>query len=240
MRTRAWLPACLLACSTPAAWTEWRAAAYLGGARTERSSLAIEQAALATRILFRGVDFDGQSFQTPLYYGYRAGYFFGRRFGAEAEFIHQKVFARVDRAVETEGELRGEPLSGRIPMERVVRRFSISHGLNLLLANLVVCHPLLEQPGEKHARLLIAGRFGAGGTIPHPESNILGAAREQYQGGRPAIQVAAGVEFRLWRGLYGLAEYKFTRTRQRVDIAGGTAEALFRSHHAVFGLAYHF
>lgn len=58
--------------------------------------------------------------------------------------------------------------------------------------------------------------------------------------GRLAWQVAGGVEFRLWRGLYALGEYKFTRTRQRGEIFSGRAQSLLRTHHGVFGLAYHF
>ena len=58
--------------------------------------------------------------------------------------------------------------------------------------------------------------------------------------GRLAWQVAGGIEIKLWRGLYALGEYKFTRTRQRGTIFSGEAESLLRSHHGVFGLSYRF
>jgi hypothetical protein len=35
------------------------------------------------------------------------------------------------------------------------------------------------------------------------------------------------------------AEYKATRTRQHVGVAGGNARGVFTSHHAIFGLAWH-
>jgi hypothetical protein len=52
--------------------------------------------------------------------------------------------------------------------------------------------------------------------------------------------MAGGVELKLWRGLYALGEYKFTRTRQEGKIASGSAESLLRTQHGVFGLSYHF
>jgi len=118
-------------------------------------------------------------------------------------------------------------------MNTLVPQFSISHGLNYLLANAV-----LEQPVGPRTRF--CARLGAGATLPHPESNVMGDSRQGYQLGKPALQAAAGFTFRLWRGLNWLTEYKFTRTRQRVKIVAGEAETLVLSHHVVFGLGVSF
>ncbi len=214
---------------------EWRAAAYLGAATTRPSTVHIEQPALATSLRFQPVRFEGRSFEPALYYGYRLGYFFCERLGAEAEFIHLKAYGHVDRLVEVEGELRGAPLRARLPMNTIVGRFSISHGLNMLVANVVYTRRL-----SRPRWLSVAARAGAGPTIPHPESEIMGSGRQGYQLGRPALHLAGGAELRLWRGLHWLTEYKYTRTRQRVKVASGHAESLFRTHHAVFGLGVRF
>lgn len=223
--------AAALATATPGL-AGWRAGAYLGAAANHTSYVRIEQPARATAVDFRGVEYKGESFRPPVYYGYRLGYFF-QRFGIEAEFIHQKIYARTGRTVEVSGQWRGAEVKGRWPMEKFVEQFSISHGLNMLLANIV----LEKRAG---ARTSVVLRLGAGPTIPHPESSIQGEGRQQYELGRPAVQAAGGLEFHLWRGLYWLTEYKFTRTRQKVDIAAGTAETLVRSHHGVFGLGVRF
>lgn len=214
---------------------EWRAAAYLGAATTRSSTVHIEQPALATSLRFHPVSFEGRSFEPPVYYGYRLGYFFGERFGVEAEFIHLKAYGQVERTVEVEGELRGVPLRASQPMKTIVGEYAISHGLNMLVANLVYTRRL-----SRPQRLSLTGRVGAGPTIPHPESQILGSGSQGYEIGRPALHLAGGAELRLWRGLHWLAEYKYTHTLQRVTVASGTAESLFRSHHAVFGLGVHF
>jgi len=48
------------------------------------------------------------------------------------------------------------------------------------------------------------------------------------------------VEIHLTRGLFLLAEYKFTRSKQKGRVNAGEAESLLRSHHGVIGLSYHF
>lgn len=218
--------------ATVQAHGQWRAAAYLGGAATAPTRVVIEQPALGTRLSVHDVRYRGESFTPPLYYGFRLGRFFGR-LGVEAEFIHQKIYARTERVVRFEGQARGIPVDDSTAMHTLIPQFSISHGLNFLLFNAV-----LEQRLGRRTR--VAARFGAGPTVPHAESNIMGEARQGYQLGRAGIQGAASLEFRLWRGLHWLGEYKFTRSEQRVKIVAGHAETLVRSHHGVFGLSAHF
>jgi lipid A oxidase len=221
----------LLSAAAPAL-AEWTAAAYLGGAWTHDSFLRLDRPQAGTSLRLDGVTFEGRSFQSPVYYGYRLGYFWNRRFGVEAEFVHMKVYARTERTVNARGTLRGSPVDGSIRMSEAVSRFSVSHGANFLLGNFVVRQPM--------HRLTLTGRFGLGPSIPHPETEVDGVFQEQYEVGWPAVQAAAGVEIRLWRRLYWLAEYKFTRSRENVRIPGGTAETLLRSHHGVSGIGIRF
>ncbi len=216
---------------------EWVAGGFLGAAHTQANDLRIRRPALETDLLFSGVGYRGESFQSPLYYGYRAGYFRGF-LGVEAEFIHMKIFADVNRTVPVSGTLRGAAVSGGMPMSAVVRAFSISHGLNLLLANL--CFRKTLAGAGPRGWLMLTARLGVGGSIPHVESDILGDSDQHYQAGGLAAQAAGGLEFRIWRGLYAVTEYKYTRTRQNVDIVGGTAETHVNSHHGIAGLDYHF
>jgi opacity protein-like surface antigen len=82
--------------------------------------------------------------------------------------------------------------------------------------------------------------LGVGGSRPHPESDVLGIHLEHYQAGGYSLQVAAGLEYRIWRNVRWLGEYKFTRAHERVDVSGGTAEGSFISHHLVTGVGYCF
>lgn len=220
----------------------WVVSGYVGGAATRPTTLTITQPTLDTRLAFEGVRLDGRSFDPPLYYGFRGGYFFRRRpsVGVEAEFIHLKVFSDPGQTVTASGQLRGLPFAGQVPLGSVVRQYSVSHGVNLLLFNLAGRRRFGRDAAAPDGRLTLAARAGLGPTIPHTESNVEGRAQEQYELGRLAWQAAGGAEVKLWRGLYALGEYKFTRTRQRGRISAGEAHALLRTHHGVFGLSYHF
>ena len=219
---------------------EWQVAAYLGDAHTQNAGVHIRQQPLGTDLLFRDVSYRGESFESPQYYGLRGGNFFTEHFGLETEFIHLKVFANLGRSVPTRGTVAGVPTSGSFPMSTFVQRFSVSHGMNMLLVNFVARKQFFPAPQERLGRLLINGRAGVGATIPRAETEIMGLRDEHYQWARVALQFAGGAEVRLWRKLYALGEYKYTHSDERFRVSGGDATTLQRSHHGVFGLAIHF
>ena len=218
---------------------EWTVAGYLGGARTGSSPLTISQPSLGNLLRFDAVHLEGRSLQGPLYYGFRGGYFLHRlKLGLEAEFIHLKVYADTTRQVQASGIRLGAPIDRIITLRDIVEQYSISHGVNLLLFNLAGRYSIGARNG--HDRFLLAGRFGAGPSIPHTESTVDGHHQEQYEAGRLGWQLAGGVELHMWRGLYALFEYKFTRTNQRGSVYLGHANSLLRSQHGIFGFNYHF
>lgn len=211
---------------------------FLGAGHTMSARLSVNQPATSTDVTFAALDYYGESYTPPVYYGYRFGYFFARRpwLGIEAEFIHLKAYTRTDRVTRISGRLLGVPIDGEAPADLVLQHFSISHGLNFALANAVMRRTL---PGAG-GRLAIVGRAGLGPTIPHPESQIGGVWTEGYELGALGAQLSGGAEWRLWRGLSVLGEYKLTTTRQSVTVDRGDASGRFTSHHGVFGVAWHF
>ncbi|HKY44843.1 MAG TPA: outer membrane beta-barrel protein [Pyrinomonadaceae bacterium] len=220
----------------------WVIAGYLGGAHTSASDLTISQSTLGNNLTFERVRFSSRSFDPPLYYGFRGGYFLDRMpfLGFEAEFIHLKVFSNPQQQVRVSGQRRNNPLGGDVHLGDIVQQYSISHGVNLLLFNVAARHRMRRDVDAPHGRVIVAARVGLGPTLPHTESRIEGAAQEQYELGRVSWQAAGGAEFKLWRGWYVFGEYKFTRSKQRGKVSAGTAESLLRTHHGVFGVSYHF
>ncbi|MDQ4122140.1 MAG: outer membrane beta-barrel protein [Acidobacteriota bacterium] len=216
-------------------------AAYLGAAKTAATDLNISQPALNTNLTFKDVRLSSRSFDPPLYYGLRAGYFFPQLpfLGIEAEFIHLKVYSNPQQRVRTAGTRRGAPVNGEIRLGDIVQQYSISHGANFLLFNAAARRGFFPADANRN-RLILTARAGLGPTIPHTESNIEGNQQEQYEIGRLGWQTAGGAELKLFRGLYALGEYKYTQTRQRGKIFSGTAQSFLRTHHGVFGLSYHF
>ena len=123
-------------------------------------------------------------------------------------------------------------------MGDILESFSISHGLNFVLVN-VVTRRALARHAAPDGRVVLVGRAGLGPTVPHAESQIDGAVQEGYELGALGLHVAAGVDVRLGRRLSAIAEYKLTHTDQSVAISRGRASGALTSHHAVFGLEWH-
>ncbi|MGE0405557.1 MAG: hypothetical protein AB7O65_04590, partial [Candidatus Korobacteraceae bacterium] len=201
MKQRLQLLACVAAflCTLPA-HAQFQLGAYVGAARTGDSSLFVFQPRV-TSLEFRGVQYRDRSFEWPLYYGVRGAYFPGERFGFEAEFIHMKVHAATERTVQGGGTLNGSTIQHSGPLSDYVQRFSISHGLNMILGNLVIRQEFFRNtysPGW----LIVSGRVGLGGTISHAETEIFGVVDQGYQSGGGVVQLAIGPEMRLWRNLH--------------------------------------
>ena len=191
---------------------EWLFTVYLGGAHTMSAPLTFSSTAFAS------VDFRGESWRAPVYYGYRVSYFprAGTAIGVEAEFTHLKVYAN-------------------LPAGDRVQRFSMSHGLNLILLDVAArrtLHRTVRGP------LRLGARAGAGPTIPHVESTIGGVSEDQYEWGSIALHAGAGLEIPVARHASVIAEYRLTRTHEHVDVTGGTADGVFLSHHAIAGLEW--
>lgn len=213
-------------------------AGYMGGARTRAANVILEQTNPAVRLNLEKVPFSGNSFQSPIYYGYRTGYYFTRHFGLEAEFIHLKVYADLNQPVRVQGTVEGVDVREQAPMSRYADQFEVSHGLNMVLINAVLRRAVVGS--DEQARIALVARVGAGPTIPRPEVIVFGAASGAYEAGPMAAQAAAGVEARLWRGLRALTEYKYTFTPTSFTIPNGRASFDVHSHHVVTGFAVHF
>ena len=69
------------------------------------------------------------------------------------------------------------------------------------------------------------------------ETTIAGEVREQYEFGGIGAQTGGGVDVRLGRYVSGIADYKFTFARPRIDVAGGTGRTTSKTHHFAFGIA---
>jgi hypothetical protein len=191
---------------------EWSLQGYLGASHTSPATLTLDRPASGAPVTLPGVPLESRSFETPPYYGYRLGWTASDgRFGVEAELTHLKVFARAGS------------------MGPLVERFSISHGLNLLLANVV-----WRQRITPRVRIVIRG--GAGVAIPHGESRIGGVDQEQYEISSTALQGAAGPELVVARHVRAFVEYKLTTAAPAVSVAGGTISGRYTSQHLAAGM----
>jgi opacity protein-like surface antigen len=226
--------------SPSAARADWMLSGFLGAAKTQSSTIDLSLPAQGTQLQFGGVEYRGESFQSPQYYGVRLTRTVGPWLAIEGEFIHAKVFAEVDRDVRATGTLRGGPFASDVRLSSFVQRLSMSHGLNFILVNVAARRGVGPANASGVHRVVGVVRAGAGPTMPHAESLLDNVTMEQYEGGGLGVQVGGGIEIALGHGVGALGEYKFTGASPEIEVSGGTATIPSRTHHFVFGVMYTF
>lgn len=218
---------------------QWYIGNYLGANHTAQADVSISQPGTGTSLVFHDVHFEAKPFKSPQYYGVRIGRLLrGGRLGLEFEFLHAKVISRTDLNVHMTGMLDGAPIDRIQPMNDVVERYNMTHGLNFLLVNVVVRHPLGGSADHRPASIVL--RAGAGSLRPGTDTSIRHVKFENYEFAGRGAQAAAGFDFRLRGRLSALVEYKYTYAKPRISIAGGKGQTTTRSQQVVFGFAIGF
>jgi len=238
------LAACLLSC---AACTGRRGeivlSGYAGRAFTDDGNLTLRTPP-ATRVAFRDVGWDDESFEPPPYYGLRATYWSRARpcWGVALDFTHTKVYADTSEVTRRSGTVDGRPVTERGPISDHLESFSMSHGLNVLTAN-VMRRWFPWGRDRRHALGRLSPYVGAGlgVTIPHVEAVVNGVSTDEFQLGGPAAQLLAGVDVGLVGPVSTFLEYKALWTDVDADLAGGgTLSTTQLTHQLVVGLSVRF
>jgi len=218
---------------------QWYVAAYLGANHTLSAPVSIDQPDLGTSLEFEDVTFEARPFESPQYYGVRAGRFFGaeRRFGVEFEWFHPKVYAETNKPVHITGRYAGATIDTTAPMDTIVQRYSMSHGMNFMLINAVMRLPISDATSGLASRVALIGRAGAGPMLPHGESQVAGTVVEQYEIAGVGYQVAGGADVRLAGRLSATVEYKFGHASPEITIDRGTGHTTANLHQIAFGIA---
>ncbi len=215
---------------------------FTGVALSQDSDLRLQQGG-GTDLTFHDVSFEGRDFDDPPYYGARALWFPSgtSHWGFGLEFFHMKMYADTDATVQVTGRRNGVGIDGRERIDQTIDSFSLSHGLNYALADIVY----RWQPGQRGEDFL--GHLepylgvGLGAAIPHVESSVNGNFHEEYQVHGPGVEGLAGMNILLTQHIGLMFEYKFTYANlDSLDIPGGSIEVTPLNHHFVTGLTFSF
>jgi hypothetical protein len=221
---------------------------FTGVGVTRDSDLVIRQPALGTDLAIRQVSWEHRSLSTEWtrdsipYMGVRAGLFLPNPhwISLSLEALHFKILADTTKRVRVTGVDEGSPVDVVAPMDQFVQSYRVTNGVNMFLANV-----------QGHARLDTSARFpggrteiyaglGGGVTMPYTASAIDGASRGQYELGRLAAQLLAGVAWSVSTRWDLSLEYKHTRTTVDGGVAQGDSLSRLRTNHLAFGFGYSF
>jgi hypothetical protein len=202
-----------LFCPTLQAWADNITAQVFGGAAYNfRLPLVIRQNGEDNIRL--NAEYDSKSFETPMYYAARLGWWRDNR-AWELELVHHKL------------TLKNNPPE--------VDYFSITHGFNLLTLNRAWKEPwFIWRLGVgiviTHPESTIRGRtFEQDGGIA-----------DGYYISGPTAQVAVEKRFYIYKGLFASIEGKYTLSWAHVPIKDGSAELWNSAVHGLLGLGYDF
>ncbi len=234
----------LLACAgfVPSARAEFDLSIFTGVALSQDSDLDLHQSG-GTDLTFHDVSFEGRDFETPPFYGARLLWFPAQdaHWGFGAEFFHIKLYAQTGDTVHVTGQRNGIGVDDNERIDDTIGQFSLSHGLNYALADVVY----RWQPGNRgedflgHLQPYVG--LGLGAAIPHVESEVNGKFHEEYQFHGPGVQGLAGVNVNLTKHWGLLFEYKFTYANlDSLDIPSGSIEVTPLTHNIVAGLTFSF
>ena len=221
---------------------EFDLSVFTGVALSQDSDLDLRQVG-GTDLTYHDVSFEGRDFETPPFYGARLLWFPGEEthWGFGAEFFHLKLYAQTDETAHVTGRRSGFPVDTNERIDNTLQQFSLSHGLNYALADIVY----RWQPGQRgddflgHLEPYVG--LGLGAAIPHVESEVNGNFHEEYQLHGPGVQGLAGVNVSLTKHVGLLFEYKLTYANlDSLDIPGGSIEVTPITHNVVAGLTFSF
>jgi hypothetical protein len=237
---RLFIPAILLAAGLPARVdAQWYFAAYMGANHNSPADVSFEDPAVQTAIVFRDVSFQSQPFHFPLYAGGRFGYRFpNRRFGVEAEWLHMKVIAETNQSTHVTGMLFGAVMDSTFPMNLLIQRYDMTHGLNFLMGNFVVRLPL--GTGTAAHRPSVVFRFGAGPVVSGTDSQAGDIVVQRYEHAGFGSQAAAGLDVPIAGAWSALVEYRFTYANPQISVGGGHGQTTAIANQIAFGLAVGF
>lgn len=179
--------------------------AYLGAPYTYPSDVTVT-APGRHDFTAKDIEWIGEPFENPVYYGVRVSGWGGGATGAMLDFTHSKAIAQRTQILDIEGLLNGEPAAAGQRIKQVFQKLEASHGHNMLTLN-----GLLRLPSLFASRVRPYVGLGAGISLPHSEVHFAGDKTRtyEYQYAGPAGQALVGLEFQVNRMVYFI-EYKFT------------------------------
>jgi len=213
---------------------------YGGKAVAHDADVKLDQPG-GTHLTFNDVSWDDESFQSPLYYGARLGYWWesAPHWGVALDYTHAKMIAPLGQTVTVSGTRNGVPVQPREPLSATFDNLNISHGHNLLTLNLLYRWQHLGEGIVDRLQPYLG--IGAGVAIPHVEVATAGGNTEEYQVAGPAYQALCGVDFRVYGPVSLFLEYKVSYADLDMDLSGGgRLEVEPWTSHFIFGVSCHF
>ncbi len=218
-------------------------ALFAGKSMVDNGDLNLTQA--GTNMNFHDVSWEDKSFEEPIFYGARIGYWFNEapNWGVSVDFSHLKNYLAYNETVAVDGIRNGVAVGGNETIANTIEDFNMSHGLNTLTFNgQYRWFPAGQRDKSLLGRMQLYTGLGAGFSIPHVEASISGTKTYEYQwGAGPVVNGMMGVNYDICHFISGFVEYKLSYADVQADLTGGgTINTETVNHQIIFGLSANF
>jgi lipid A oxidase len=199
-----------------------------------------------TNLNFKDVSWEDNSFESPIFYGARIGYWFNDapNWGVSVDFSHLKNYLVDSKTVALSGIQNGNSVnSNQVINGTNLKEFNMSHGLNTLTFNgQYRWFPSGQRDKTCLGRMQLYTGLGAGFSIPHVEATVNEIKTYEYQwGAGPVVNGMLGVNYDIYSFVSAFAEYKLTYADVEANLkGGGTINTETVNHQLILGLAAHF
>lgn len=234
----------LLAGAASGARAETYFSAFLGGSKTQSSDLHVVNPGQNTDATFHNVKWEPRNFSSPPYYGWKLGGYSEKspNWGFEIDYVHYKVYAKVNGTYPVSGTWNGSPLSGSEQLADRVQRFDISHGVNTFTFALL--YRWLGKPTPSFPRGRLQPYVGIGPTyyVQHPENTVNGIPNKQeYKPDGLGWQAQGGVRYGISKKITLFTEVKYSSGQGEAQTNnGGWATTDLKTWQNATGIQYHF
>lgn len=234
-----------LACAlAPLANAEISIGLYAGQSFVDDGDLHVSQG--KTNLEFSGVSWNDKSFESPILYGIRLGYWLesAPNWGWSIDYDHIKNYLEYDKTAHISGtDMNGNAVNGVQPISNYIEDFNMSHGVNTITFNGM--HRWFlggQRDNSLLGRMQVYMGFGAGFSVPHVEATINNVRTFEYQtAAGPVVDGKLGLNYDLLKHLSVFGEYKLNYVEVDDDLKGGGILSTETVNHQLnFGLAVNF
>ncbi len=215
-------------------WSSWS-----GSSTTFDSNLRLKQSGRNTDLLFKNVDWVGDSLTGSPYYGLRFTRIkAGKDWGWSAEFLHYKAIANAGQTLPVVGTENGQPVNETRELGQTIQRLRMANGVNNLMVNLVGRKVFGGNKDRPQGRLNLYAGVGGGPVWIFRAAMVNNEYEDGYQYITLGYQLFGGAEYRINDRLGFMVEGKYTNIGVKIGVVDGDIETRLTTKHLTMGLTY--
>lgn len=212
---------------------------FSGQSTSFDSNLRLKQPGHNTDLLFKNVDWVGDSLMGSPYYGLRFTRMKdGKNWGWSAEFLHYKAIANAGQTLPVVGTENGQPVNETRELGQTIQRLRMANGVNNLFVSLIGRKAFGATKDRPEGRLNFYAGVGGGPVWIFRAAMVNNEYQDGYQYIALGYQLFGGAEYRINDRMGLMVEGKYTNLGVKIGVADGDINTRLSTKHFAVGVTY--